>query len=164
VIVMDEHRDALEHAALALAAEAPLTVALVALRLELSVREAKELLDALVQSDVLELDSLDDGTRCYRAPGLTHVDRAALRSIPRRPATGISRRPSRGAHSIAILFVGFSVLHLLGFGLAALIVRSGSKAELLMYVALEGVPGTLVLLSRWILAMGRLGTSMTDRA
>lgn len=163
LFVMDEHRDALERAALALAAEAPLTVALVVLRLQLSVREAKELLDTLVRSEVVELDSLDDGTPCYRAPGLAHVDRVALRPRPREPATAIARRHSAGAPAPLVLFVGFSVLHFLGFGLAGLVVRSNSKSELLMCVALEGLPGILVLMGRLMLGASRQVASLHDR-
>ena len=163
MVVTDEHRDALERAALALAAEAPLTVALVALRLQLSVREAKELLDALVQSEVVELESLEDGTPCYRAPGLAHVDRVAVLPSPRRPATGISRARSPGAPAALVLFVGFSVLHFLGFGLAGFLVGSNSRSEVLMCVALEGVPGILLLVGRLILGVSRRVSSMHDR-
>src|SRR5688500_9387679 len=113
---MDEQ---LERAALSLAAEAPLTVALVALRLELSVREAQELLDGLVRAEVLEVDSFDDGTLCYRAPGLAHVDRAALVPIARERTTAIARTPAL-AHPALTVIIGVSVLDFVGCGIAAL--------------------------------------------
>jgi hypothetical protein len=154
VLAMDEHRDALDRAALALAAEAPLTVALVALRLELSVREARELLDGLVRAEALELDSFDDGTQCYRAPGLAHVDRAALVPIPRE-RTGISRVRSAGTRQAVAVFVGLSVIDFVGCGLAALIVMPHWEAEVLMWIALAGAPGVLVLVIRSILRATR---------
>jgi hypothetical protein len=146
--MVDEQRDALERAALELAAEAPLTVALVALRLELSVRASRELLDGLVQAEVLELDSFDDGTACYRAPGLAHVDRATLVPVRWEPAT-LSRRPSV-VSSVLAAFGVVSLIDFVGFGVAALILMPKWEAEVLMWIALAGVPGTMMLINHWL--------------
>jgi hypothetical protein len=140
-----------EREVLLLAAGGPVTVASVALRLEVSVATARKLLDGLVSAGVMELDSFDDGSECYRAPGLDRVEQAALAPANDRQ---LARRDRGDGRALAI-FVGFSVLDLVGVGIAALIVMPKWEAEILLWIALAGVPGTLLAIGRALARFGR---------
>ncbi len=140
-----------EREILRLAAAGPVTVASVALRLEVSVTAARKLLDGLVDAGVMELDSFDDGSECYRAPGLDRVAALAPVDTKDRP---LARRERSGGPALAV-FVGFSVLDLVGVGVAALIVMPKWEAEVLMWIALAGVPGVLIGIGRLLARFGR---------
>ena len=126
-----------------------LTLALVVLELSLDAGRSRRWLDRMVDDGLLELSSLDDGTLYYFAPGLHGGGRrgeegprgavvVAGRSA-RRPA--LRRRP-------ALLVAGIlSVMDLVCVGLAALIVHPAWEAEVLMWIALGGAPGTLGLIA-----------------
>lgn len=140
-----------EREVLRLAAAGPVTVASVALRLEVSVAAARKLLGGLVDAGVMELDSFDDGSECYRAPGLDRV--GALAPVERRER-GLARDGGAGQPALAV-FVGLSVLDLVGVGVAALLVMPKWEAEVLMWIALAGAPGALVGLARLLARFGR---------
>ncbi|MBI3073854.1 MAG: hypothetical protein HYY84_17225 [Deltaproteobacteria bacterium] len=138
---------------LASAPGAELTLALIVRELDVPAAEAHHELDAMVSDGLLELDSFDDGTLYYHAPGLRHVALAPslgsalsehrVRSLAKRSEPNLALRMG------AVV----SILDFVGVGAAALFAHS-REANILIWIALAGAPGTLAtivwLLLRWL--------------
>ena len=112
-----------------------ITVATATMECGVEGAKVRRWLDQMVVEGIVELDSLDDGTLCYRASGLR----------PRAPEA--QRRPT--LRKVLLIATILSVLDLVGVGVAALIVYPHWESEVLMWIALAGAPLTLV----WIVSM-----------
>ena len=133
-----------------------LTLAQAVLSFDLSTERLQQELDTMVDQGLLELDSLDDGTLYYHAPGLVELGTQNAEALVARPdqqslAPGKSQfLPTTTAGRAWGTFACLSALDLLGTGLAAIIVNPAWEAEVLMWIALAGAPGTLLILT-WLI-------------
>ena len=140
-----------------------LTLAQAVLSFDLSAERLQQELDSMVDQGLLELDSLDDGTLYYHAPGL--LDPGAQDAELERPSPEalVARSsddalvpqtkqflPTTTAGRAWGTFACLSALDLLGTGLAAIIVSPAWEAEVLLCIALAGAPGTLLILT-WLI-------------
>ncbi len=138
---------------LASAPDTQLTLALVVREFGLTAPKARETLDAMVSDGILELDSFDDGTLYYHAPGLRHAPLATSLSqaLNRHRERSIAHRTKPNVALRVTATV--SVLDFVGVGLAALFAHS-REGDILLWVALAGAPGTLAtivwFLVRWL--------------
>jgi hypothetical protein len=138
---------------LASAPGAELTLALVVRELDVPAAEAHSELDSMVSDALLEINSFEDGTLYYHAPGLRHVAMASSlhKAIADHRSLAIAKRrqPNVALRIGAIV----SILDFVGVGIATLFAHS-REANMLIWVTLAGAPGTLATIvwtiSRWL--------------
>lgn len=150
-----------------------LTLARAVLEMDQPAERLQRELDQMLDAGLLELDSLDDGTLYYHAPGLrlpapagdsaalipTAEQQSALALKPQPPG-GVMPR-TRAGKALGT-FTVLSVLDLLGTGLAALLVLPHWEAEVLMWIALGGAPGTLLGIT-WLIHRKLFGGGRSKR-
>jgi len=140
-----------------------LNLAQAVLTFDLPANRLQEELDQMVDQGLLELDSLDDGTLYFHAPGLLEGNAPSPQLTagstdalaPRSPDQALVPHenpylPATTAGRAWGTFACLSALDLFGTGLAAIIVNPAWEAEVLMWIALAGAPGTLLLLT-WLI-------------
>ena len=127
------------------------TVASVVLELDVTAAEARDGLEAMVDEALLELDSFDDGTLFYHAPGLRQLrgPPAVWTETATSPPTWRGRLPSSPLGRTVTLLCVLSILTSALAGIAALLAQA-REASIFATVALCGLPGTLVALVWWI--------------